>query len=167
MTESKQGEEWRSTVGGMSDEEIANFLSTDALCRLAMLDDEGWPYVVPVWFHFRDGGFYVIPRERSVWAKYLERDKRVYFSIDEPAPSLRKVMVKGEADLIERANVGGKWVEIANEMSYRYLGPHGPDYLVPTLNEPRWLFFIRPLSMTTWQGVDWAKRYKHSEWGVS
>ena len=42
----------------------------------------------------------------------------------------------------------------------------GPDYLVPTLNEPRWLFFVRPLSMMTWQGVDWHRRYKHYEWGT-
>jgi hypothetical protein len=65
---------------------------------------------------------------------------------------------------VERPNVGGRWVEIAKQMSYRYLGEHGPDYLVPTLNEPRWLFFVRPLKITTWQGVDWHRRYKHYEW---
>jgi hypothetical protein len=55
-------------------------------------------------------------------------------------------------------------VDIAREMSYRYLGENGPDYLVPTLNEPRWLIFVKPLNVTTWQGVDWASRYKHSQW---
>ena len=34
------------------------------------------------------------------------------------------------------------------------------------LNEPRWLFFVRPVRITTWQGVDWAKRYKHYQWGA-
>ena len=152
-------QEWRGKVGKLSEDEVKEFLSTDVLCRLGVLDDEGWPYVVPVWFLYQDGGFYIIPRERSDWARYMENDKRVYLDIDEPG-TLRKVLVKGEAELIERPNVGGKWVEIANEMSYRYLGPHGPDYLVPTLTEPRWLFFIRPSKITTWQGVDWAKRYK-------
>ena len=95
----------------------------------------------------------------------MQRDGRVSLAIDE-AGQQRKVMVKGEADLIEEPNVGGKWVEIARQMSYRYLGEHGPDYLVPTLNEPRWLFFVRPLETKTWQGVDWAKRYKHSDWGA-
>jgi hypothetical protein len=55
-------------------------------------------------------------------------------------------------------------VEIARRMSLRYLGEHGPEYLEPTLVEPRWLLFVRPLRMTTWQGVDWAQRYKHEKW---
>ncbi len=159
-------QEWRGKVGKLTDEEVSEFLSTDVLCRLGVLDDDGWPYVVPVWFLYRDGGFYIIPREKSEWARFMENDKRVFLDIDEPG-SLRKVLVKGEAELIERPNVGGKWVEIGNEMSYRYLGPHGPDYLVPTLTEPRWLFFVRPITMKTWQGVDWAKRYKKDGWGVS
>ena len=63
------------------------------------------------------------------------------------------------------ANVGGKWGEIATRMSVRYLGVNGPDYLAPTLPEPRWLIFVRPEKMVTWQGVDWAKRYKTTDWG--
>ncbi len=166
MSETATKEAWRGKVGAMDQEEIEAFLATDVLCRLGVLDGDGWPYVVPVWFQYKDGGFYIIPRERSNWAAFMERDHRVYLDIDEPG-SLRKVLVKGESQKIEGPNVGGKWVAIANEMSYRYLGEHGPDYLVPTLDEPRWLFFVKPVSMTTWQGVDWAKRYKHTEWGAN
>jgi hypothetical protein len=54
-------------------------------------------------------------------------------------------------------------VEIARRMSVRYLGEHGPHYPEPTLTEA-WLLFVRPLKMTTWHGVDWADRYKHSKW---
>ena len=49
-------------------------------------------------------------------------------------------------------------------MSRRYLGEHGPDYIEPTMVEPRWLLFVKPLSTMSWQGVDWPKRYKHAEW---
>lgn len=166
MSNGENQEAWRGKVGGMTPEEMEEFLSTNVLCRLSCLAEDGWPYVVPVWFQYKDGGYYVIARERSDWARMLRRDPRVFLAIDEP-DHLRKVLVKGEADLIEEPNVGGKWVEIAREMSYRYLGEHGPDYLVPTLTEPRWLFFIRPLTTKTWQGVDWAKRYKHSDWGAT
>jgi nitroimidazol reductase NimA-like FMN-containing flavoprotein (pyridoxamine 5'-phosphate oxidase superfamily) len=162
-TTERAGEEWRGKVGPMSRAEMEEFLSGDVLCRLSCLDDEGWPYTVPVWFGYRDDGFYIIPRERSVWARYVQRDPRVYLCIDEPGRQ-RKVLVRGEARVVEEPNVGGGWVEIANEMSYRYLGEHGPDYLVPTLNEPRWLIFVTPRKVTTWQGVDWAARYKHSRW---
>ena len=160
-----ESEAWRGKIGKMSQEEMEAFLAEGVVARLACLDDEGWPYVVPTWFQYADGGFYIIPRERSAWARYLQRDPRVSLSIDEGG-QLRKVLVKGQAELLEEPNVGGRWVEIANQMSYRYLGEHGPDYLVPTLNEPRWLFFVRPITLKTWQGVDWAKRYKHYDWGA-
>ncbi len=159
------GESWRGKLGGMTQEEMEAFLAEDAwTCRIACLDDEGWPYLQPVWYAYQDGGYYVIPRERSVWARYIQNDPRVYLVIDEPAPRLRKVAVNGRARIVEEPNVGGRWVQIANSMSYRYLGEHGPDYLVPTLGEPRWLIFVEPIETRTWQGVGWAKRYKHSDW---
>jgi len=51
------GEAWRGKVGKMSQDEIEEFLERMALCRLACRDDEGWPYVVPTCFQYRDGGF--------------------------------------------------------------------------------------------------------------
>lgn len=164
MSETTKDESWRGKVGKMSDEDIAEFFKTPVLCRMGCHDDEGWPTVVPTWFQYKDGGYYIIPRERSAWARYLKNDPRCTLCMDENG-SMRKVLVKGEAELIEEPNVGGKWVAIAEEMSLRYLGPNGPKYLVPTLNEPRWLFFVKPLKTTTWQGTDWAARYKHSGWG--
>ena len=90
----------------------------------------------------------------------------VSISIDSPDPPYVKVQTQGEAQVVEEPNVGGRWVEIANEMSLRYLGEDGPKYLVPTLTEPRWLFFVKPKKIYSWQGTDWARRYKHSEWGT-
>jgi hypothetical protein len=48
-------------------------------------------------------------------------------------------------------------------MSRRYLGEHGPEYLEPTMNQPRWLFRIEPRRMATWQGVGWHPRYFERE----
>jgi general stress protein 26 len=158
----KQDEAWRGKVGRLSEEEKNAFLGEGQLGRLAVLDDDGWPYVVPVWYEYSDGGYYIIPRARSRWAQYMKRDNRVSLCIDDPA--MRKVMVKGEIEIVEEPNVGGRWVEIGKRMSVRYLGEHGPDYLEPTINEPRWLVFLRPIETTTWQGVDWAMKYKHSNW---
>ena len=45
-------------------------------------------------------------------------------------------------------------------MSLRYLGENGPRYLEPTLDKKRWLFRLEPVTMTTWQGQDWAAQYK-------
>jgi nitroimidazol reductase NimA-like FMN-containing flavoprotein (pyridoxamine 5'-phosphate oxidase superfamily) len=142
----------------MSDAELEEFLARGVVMRLACLDESDDPYVVPCWHEWRDGSFWVVPRERSRWAAYLRRDGRCAFTID-VAETLEKVIGKGVAEVVEEPNVGGAWVDVANRMAVRYLGEHGPEYLVPTLNQPRWLFRIRPTRMQTWQGVGWARSY--------
>lgn len=154
-------EAWRGKIGRMSEEEVATYFAGKPVCKLGCLDADGWPYVVPCWFEYSDGGYYIIPRERSAWARFVQRDGRVFLCIDEADPPQRRVLVKGTARIVEEPNLGGKWVEIARRMSLRYLGEHGPDYLEPTMKEPRWLIFVAPLETTTWQGVDWHRRYKH------
>ena len=104
----------------------------------------GAPYVVPCWFEWTGREFYIVPRRKSAWARYIQRDGRVCLSIDEDGPPYRKVMVEGMGEIAEEPNVGGQWVEIARRMSLRYLGEHGPDYLEPTLNQPRWLIRVTP-----------------------
>jgi len=101
----------------------------------------------------------VIPREKSAWANYLAEDSRCAISIDEPE-GLRKVVAQCTAHLVEEPNVGGRWVPIGERMSTRYLGENGPKYLEPTLDKLRWLFRLDPVNVQTWQGVDWAARYK-------
>ena len=90
----------------MSESQIEELLHSDTICRLACVDDEGAPYVVPCWFTYADGGFYVVPRARSVWAKYLQNDGRVFLCID--AEDGRRVLVKGHARVVEEPNVGGR-----------------------------------------------------------
>lgn len=147
--------------GPMSDAERAAFLQRGIICRLGCLDDYGHPYVVPVWFEYAEDGFFIIPRARSAWASYLERDGRVSLCID--AESGERVLVRGIARLLERPNVGGRWVPIARRTAARYMGERGEAYLEKTLREPRWLFFVEPERVTTWRG-SWAKRYKHTAW---
>ena len=149
----------------MTPDERETFLAQGITARLGCLDDDGHPYVVPVWFTHADSGFYVIPRERAAWARYLARDGRVSLCVDEPPdqPGAR-VLVKGTAELVEEPNVGGRWVPIAREMAVRYRGAEqGLAYFEKTLNEPRWLFFVRPLRIADWVG-GWAAKYKHSAW---
>ena len=146
----------------MTEAELQTFFSSDILCRLGCLDDQGHPYVVPCWFQYAAGGFYIIPRARSVWAKYLQQDGRVSLCID--AETGQRALIIGGAEIIEEPNTGGRWVEIAREMAFRYRGQAGLTYLEQSLDEPRWLFFIKPAKIITWQGGGWAQKYKHYEW---
>jgi nitroimidazol reductase NimA-like FMN-containing flavoprotein (pyridoxamine 5'-phosphate oxidase superfamily) len=147
----------------LTDDELAEFLAGPVICRLGCLDDDGWPRVVPVWMqHADDGGFYLVPRERSAWARYLQRDGRVSLCLDERADH-RRVLVRGHARILEEPNVGGRWVPILREMAERYWGERGVEYHTRSLAEPRWLVFVEPLQITSWHGT-WAERYKHYPW---
>jgi hypothetical protein len=152
---------WRGKIGHLDQEELDAFLAEGRLARLACLDDEGWPYVVPCWHEWDGNGFWVIPRKRSAWAGYLRQQPRCAITVDEDG-TLRKVIAQCTAELVEEPNVGGRWVGIAERMSVRYLGENGPKYLEPTLDKPRWLFYLGPQRLWSWQGVDWARRYKET-----
>ena len=158
MTEADKGEGWRGKVGALQKDELDAFLGEGHLMRLACVDDGRWPYVIPCWHEWDGGAWWVIPREQSVWAAYLEREPKCAVSVDEPGRQ-RRVTAQCLADLIERPNLDGRWLPIAERMALRYLGENGPTYLVPTLGKPRWLFKLRPVRLSTWQGVGWAARY--------
>ena len=42
-------ESWRGKVGRLQSDEIEAFLAEPQIARLACLDEEGWPYLVPCW----------------------------------------------------------------------------------------------------------------------
>jgi nitroimidazol reductase NimA-like FMN-containing flavoprotein (pyridoxamine 5'-phosphate oxidase superfamily) len=153
---------WRGKIGDIAADELDEYLGRGLLCRLAVLDDKGWPYVQPVWFTWdpSEQVIWIIARERSAWATFMKNDGRVAMTIDEDTRPYRKVSLQGIAEVVEEPNVGGRWVPIAKVMANRYLGEFGEDYITPTLDKPRWLFKIRPTEMATWQGVAWASRYR-------
>ena len=108
-----------------------------------------------------------VGRERG-GVDFVVNDPRVCVVIDAAhsppddsgrSAEIPKVFVEGRAEVVEEPNIGGQWVAVAEEMSLRYLGPNGPGYLVPTLNQPRWLIKVVPDKVRTWQGVAWARRY--------
>ncbi len=154
--------DWRGKIGGMDPDEVTEFLNLGLLTRLATLDADGYPYIVPVWHEWdpEEGVFWIIAREKSRWAKMMIDNPKVAMSIDEDKSPLRKVFVQGLVETVEEPNVGGAWVPIAERMSVRYLGEHGPDYLIPKLGNNRWLFKVTPVNFVTWSGVDWHDRYK-------
>lgn len=140
--------------------ELRRVLDEPLVASVGCLDESGAPYVVPSWFEYDGESFWLVPRARSAWARYLQRDGRVCLSIDQRAGGSARVQVLGTAEIVEEPNVGGAWVPIATRMAGRYLGPErGPAYLVPTLDRPRWLIRVRPQRVTSWAGGGWHPRY--------
>jgi nitroimidazol reductase NimA-like FMN-containing flavoprotein (pyridoxamine 5'-phosphate oxidase superfamily) len=157
--QTQQDESWRGKVGQLVGDEVAAFLAEPVVARLACLDDNGWPYVVPCWQEWDGDSFWVVPRARAAWGRYLAAEPRCAITVDEDGAQ-RKVVAQCRAHLVEEPNVGGAGVPVAQRMSTRYLGENGPKYLEPTLDKPRWLFRLEPVKLQTWQGQDWAGRYK-------
>src|SRR4030088_82727 len=98
MTETE--ETWRGKVRGMTPEEVEAFLGGNINMYLACIAPDGDPYITVCWHEWRDGYFWVIPRQRSRWAEYLVENPRVSFVVEQPK-TLGKVLGSGEAELIE------------------------------------------------------------------
>jgi Pyridoxamine 5'-phosphate oxidase len=156
--------------GGMSEEELRTFLDgpqSDWIMKLACLDEDGWPYVTPMWYQWDGEHFYAVGRRKSAWVGFLQRDPRCMLCIDEtampPHGALRKVLARCEAEVVEGPVVaeGSRWLPIANQMAMRYAGEAGVEGLKGSYSWPRHLVRFTPVDkLTTWQGVDWASRYK-------
>lgn len=169
MTEFKQDAYYEegSDAGGMPDREIEEFLSgpdSTWLLKLAIMKEDGWPMVVPLWYQWDGEAFYVVGRKRSKWVADLRREPRCAICIEESAhPRIRKVLSQCTAEILEgpARGEGSQWVEVANEMATRYSGPDGPEQLVPSYGWERYLVRLVPRDgkLTTWQGADWALSY--------
>ena len=138
-------------------EALDAFLARPLLCRLACPDPGGWPHVVPVWFARDGAGFWSVPRKHSAWADHLATDPRVGLSVDDEDG--RRVVCQGTARLVERPNVGGRWVAIGRRMAARYRGEAGVAYLEATLDQERWLSHVAPRQPVTWNGPSWHEKY--------
>ena len=161
-------ENWRGKIGPMTKDRMDLYLKGNANVRIAAIDDRGMPHIVPAWYHWDGEAFFFVLRERAEIAKLLERRPEVGIVIDEGSVAdeandrffeMPKVWAQGRAEVLEKPNTGGKWVEYASAMAVRYLGPNGPEYISASLGQPRWLFKLTPTVLKTWEGVGWAKRY--------
>ena len=136
MSAQEKDESWRGKIGKMSTDEIDGFLNEPFLARVACLDDNDWPYVVPCWYQWDGAALWVVPRARSAWARHLEARPRCAVTIDESSAA-------------DRASDTG-----VHRASRRYrraatLGAH--DELEALADPPR--------PRATWQGIGWPARY--------
>ncbi|OAI44121.1 hypothetical protein AYO38_10060 [bacterium SCGC AG-212-C10] len=67
----------------MSPERLATFLAETRIAKLATLNADGSPNVVPVWFEWDGGVARVFTSRTSPKVKRIERDNRVTLSVEE------------------------------------------------------------------------------------
>lgn len=145
----------------LSPEEIDQFLATPIIARLATVQPDGAPYVVPVWQQWDGENMWVIPRGKSSFVKNIENEPRVCVSCaDDVNPAHTRVTIEGVAEIVEGpVPLEGRVKKIADEMAVRYMGPNGPEYAGRTADRPRYLVRITPTKIISWQGTEWSQKY--------
>lgn len=152
---------WRDEASGpLQPAELSRFLAIDLLATLSCLNESGYPYSVPVWYLWEDERFWVVPRGRAEWARYLEWNPRISLTISEPNPPLRRVLVEGDATPLTGPGSGERAIELSARMAERYLGPAAASYLGATATQTRRVFMIVPNKLVTWRGLAQHPRYR-------
>jgi nitroimidazol reductase NimA-like FMN-containing flavoprotein (pyridoxamine 5'-phosphate oxidase superfamily) len=140
---------------GLQGLELDAFLAEPWLASLACLRENGYPYTVPVWYEWRDGAFWLVPRAGSRWAEYVQLHPQVSMTISEAAPPFRRVLVEGLAELAPRAAAAA----IERRMAQRYLGPHADSYFRQQAGRAEAAIRIVPEKLTSWTGLVAHPRY--------
>src|SRR5579859_3191601 len=160
MSDKQKHPEWMGKNAGMSADEIKEFLAGPIVARVATIDEDGIPYITPVWEEWDGQALWIVPRERSAWVKHIKHNPNVAVSCAQDSGTYKRVLFRGKAEIVSGpAPMQGKCLEVAQRMAIRYLGEHGPEYLVPTQDRPRYLIKIVPQSTISWDGVGWHDKY--------
>lgn len=155
----------------LSDKEIGEFLAERGhLARIATVQPDGAPSVVPVWFIHEDGKILITPRKHSAFLANLRNDPRVAITIDEDDGRYRKVLFEGQAGILFEVGQDRQWDDIYRRIAIRYIDENSADfYLSETCDQPRALIGLEvaQAKVTTWRmpsenepysGI-WARRY--------
>lgn len=152
--------EWMGKMRGLTPDELAEFLAGPVVARVATVDEEGMPYITPVWQEWDGASLWIVPRERSAWVRHIQSNPKVAVSCALDQAPYTRVLMRGIAEIAEGpVPMQGKCLEVANRMAVRYLGERGPEYLIPTYDRPRYLIKFTPSKVISWEGVEWHDKY--------
>lgn len=157
----------------LTDDELDAFLDErEHLARIATVDEDGYPRVLPLWFVRRGTLLLFTPRSPAVIWKNLRRDPKVGVSIDESEQPYRKVTVQGDVEVVHPPGEDDAWRDLYRDIAKRYTADWFADaYVNGTDDQPRALCAVDLAAPTTrlstWRmpvhGEDrrgvWAKRY--------
>lgn len=135
----------------MTDDELTTFLGEERVLRLATIDEEGWPAVVPVWYVWHDGAFWIWNLNRAKRTERLEQGTRCAFVVD---GGHEYVELRGASGRLEQAVVADDDVplDVRIAFSQRYFNT---DHPLEPADHHTW-FRLAPLSLNSW---DFRKRY--------
>ena len=86
----------------LTDDEIASYLETGHTLIISTIRQSGEPFMVPVWYLWRDGAFHVVTFDDSPKVKHLRRDPRACCMVEDGKKwiDLRAVVANCDATII-------------------------------------------------------------------
>jgi len=129
----------------MTNEEYLKFISEGTRTgKLATVNKDGSPHVVPVWFHVDGENIVFSTGLESVKYKNMGRDPRVCLSVDEEKGLYSFVKIDGTVSFSNKEEDRVNW---AKKIAARYMGEEhaeaygkrnsGPDEVVATIKPHR------------------------------
>lgn len=147
--------------GGLSPEALDALLREPIVARLATIDDEGYPYIVPVWTEWDGSAMWLVARARSAYAAHLAARPRVALSIVRADVADTRVLILGRAEIVAGPGpLEGEMEAVARRMATRYEGADGDRYIEESLAWPRVLVRIVPDWIRSWGDPGWHPKYR-------
>jgi len=126
------------------------FLKSQKILRLATIDSSGNPHIVPVWYMYTDGKFYVGTNTKTRKAKNIKKNFKVSFCVDTGirSPEIVGVMGVGRAKLILKSDM----VEsLAKKILLRYFASIKNKSAQQLLDQTDCIIEIMPKKITDWK----------------
>jgi PPOX class probable F420-dependent enzyme len=99
---------------------LADFLAEPNLCRLATIDPDGSPHVVPAWYHWDGQRFLIGSQADDHKVRNLRRDPRASVEIDSDVRRKRGILARGRAILIDGPAGRAEYERISAAQIRRY-----------------------------------------------
>jgi Pyridoxamine 5'-phosphate oxidase len=143
-------------MGRMKQDMIDEFLKQPYIGVIATLRRDGRPYTVPVFWLWKEGGFWLTGTATRVWCKQLVRDPRCSLCIETTDPFPAHLEVDGRAEPFKLPDFD-IW-PIHQELADKYIGrgsiasaPKVEEIMAIWKTEPRMLFRIVP---EVWRAIE-------------
>jgi len=151
-------------AGALGRPDIDRLLRRPLLARLATVDPDGYPAIVPVWHDWDGEAAWLVARAEARFVEDIRRDPRVGLSVvADDDPDLR-LQLRGRATIVEGPGpLAGRMLEVARALGERYEGPAGLAYIEASREWPRCLIRIDPVRLLAWGSPDWHDRYKQTD----
>ncbi len=125
------------------------FLKSQKILRLATIDKKGIPHIVPVWYLYKDGIFYVGTNTSTKKAKNVKKNSKVSFCVDAGIRSpIFGVMGRGVARLILNKKIVSS---VTKKILLRYFKSLSNTSAQELLAKTDCIIKITPKKITVWE----------------